>query len=82
MELQSGVLSPFGEWHLNDITLKSIWRHSCCGNRFVASLVNANGRQCIPCSINFSMTSQTEILLTVTLDFLKQMIIIKAMNSV
>ena len=32
----------------------------------------------MPCSINFSLTLQTEILSTVTLDFLKHMIILKS----
>ena len=36
----------------------------------------------MPCSINFSVTLQTEILSTVTSDFLKQMIILKSFNSV
>ena len=36
----------------------------------------------MPCSINFSATLQTEILSTVTSDFLKQMIILKSFNSV
>ena len=35
----------------------------------------------MPCSINFSMTLQTEVLSTVTSDFLKQKISIKSHNS-
>ena len=34
------------------------------------------------CSINFSMTFQTEILSTATSDFLKQMTIFKSFNSI
>ena len=45
------------------------------------SLVKERGRQCFPCSINFSIALQTEILSTVTSDFLKQMIIRKSFNS-
>ena len=36
----------------------------------------------MPCFINFSVTLQTEVLSTVTSDFLKQMIILKSFNSV
>ena len=36
----------------------------------------------MPCSINFSLTLQTEILSTITSDFVKQMIILKSFNSV
>ena len=35
----------------------------------------------MPCSINFSMTLQTEILSTIFSDFLKQMIILESFNS-
>ena len=41
------------------------------------SLVKQHSRQYMPCSINFSITLQTEILSTVISDFLKQMIILK-----
>ena len=37
---------------------------------------------CLPCSSNFSMTLQTEILSTETSDLLKQIIILKSFNSV
>ena len=36
----------------------------------------------MPCSIDFSVTLQTEILSKVTSGFLKQMIILKSFNSV
>ena len=36
------------------------------------SLISDKGRQFIPCSVNFSMMLQTEILSTETLNFLKQ----------
>ena len=36
----------------------------------------------MPCFINISLTLQTEILPTVTSDFLKQMIVLKSFNSV
>ena len=47
------------------------------------SLVQEHIRQCMPCSINISMTLQTEILSIVTSDYLKQMhmIILKTFNS-
>ena len=43
----------------------------------MASLAYENGGQCILCSINFSVTLQTEFLSTVISDFLKQMVILK-----
>ena len=36
----------------------------------------------MPCSINVSLTLQTEIFSTVTLDFLKQILFLKSFNSV
>ena len=47
----------------------------------MTSLVKQHGRQCMSCSVNFSVSLQTEILSTVTSDFLKQMIILKEFNS-
>ena len=72
------------EWHPNDVTLKSTRPHSCYDNKSMTSLVQVKecGRQCMPCSINFPVTLQTEIISTVTSDFLKQMIIRKSFNSV
>ena len=62
-------------WNQYDViaaTVTELWLH----------LYKEHGRQCMPCSINFSVTLQTEILFTVTSDFLKQMIILKSFNSV
>ena len=36
----------------------------------------------MPCYIHFSLTLQTEILSTETLDFVKQIVILKSFNSV
>ena len=41
-----------------------------------------HGGQCMPCSIKFSLTSQTEILSTETADFLEQIVFLKSFNSV
>ena len=38
------------------------------------SFVQEHGRQCMPCSVKFSMTLQTEIRTIETSDFLKQII--------
>ena len=46
------------------------------------SLAYEHGRQCMPCSINFSVMLQNEILSTVTSDPLKKIIILKSFNSV
>ena len=59
------------EWHPVDITLKSIRSCSSYGNRFMMSLVYEHSKQCMPCSSNFQMTLQTEILPTETWDLLK-----------
>ena len=48
----------------------------------MTSFVLEHGRQCMPCSVSFSMTLQMEILSTGTSDFLKQMIILKSLYSV
>ena len=45
------------------------------------SLVEEHG-VCVPCSVNFSTTLQTEILSTETSELLKQIISVKAFNSV
>ena len=82
MELQAGVLSTFEEWHPDDVTLKSVRRLNCNGNIFMTSLVQEQGRQCIPCSAKFSMTLQTEVLSTETSDFLTQIIFLKSFDSV
>ena len=33
MEVQTGMLSSLAECYLGDVTLKSVWRHNCCGNK-------------------------------------------------
>ena len=38
LELPTVVLSILTEWHPNDITLISIWHHSCYGNRSMISI--------------------------------------------
>ena len=48
----------------------------------MTSFVLEHGRQCMLCYINCSMTLQTEILSTLTSDFLRQMINPKSYNSV
>ena len=48
----------------------------------MTSFVKEQGRKCMPCSINFSMTLQNEILSTETLVFLKQIIILKSFNFI
>ena len=48
----------------------------------IMSLVLDHGRQCKPCSTNFSMTLQAELLSTDTSDFLKQIIFRKSFNSI
>ena len=45
--------------------------HSCYGNTLMTSLVKELSRQCMTCSINFSMTLQTEILSVVMSNVLK-----------
>ena len=45
-------------------------------------LVIEHGKQCMPCSTNFSMTEQIEILSTDTSDFLKHIIVLSFFNSV
>ena len=40
----------------------------------MTALVKEHGRQCMPCSINFSVILRTDILSTITLDFLKEML--------
>ena len=47
----------------------------------MTTMVYEHGRQCMPCSINFSMTLQTKILSIEPSDFLKQ-IIIRSFNCV
>ena len=51
-------------------------------NIFMMSLVKEHGRQCMPCSTQFSVTLQTENLLTEISDFLKQIIFLRSFNSV
>ena len=50
---------------------RHIRRHSCYGNIFITSVVK---EQSIPCSDNFSMTLQNDILLKESSDFLIQII--------
>ena len=45
-------------------------------------LYDVIGTQCMPCSIYFSMTLQIKILSAVSLDFLKQIIILKSFDRV
>ena len=47
----------------------------------MASLVSEHGIQCMLCAAKFLMTLQTDILLTETSDFLKQIIILKSVIS-
>ena len=48
----------------------------------MTSLIWEYGRQSVPCSAKFSVTSQTEILSTKFTDFLKQTIFLKSFNLV
>ena len=46
------------------------------------SLVPQHGKQCMPCSVSFSMALQTSILSTENSNFLKERIILKSFNYV
>ena len=49
---------------------------NCYGNKYMTSLVQEHGKQCMPYSANFPVTLQTEVLSTETSDFLKQIIVL------
>ena len=77
LELQTGVrstVSVASQRHQYDVILV----HA----KFITSLVYEHNRQCVLCSAKFSVTLQTEFFSTETLDFPKQIIFIKSLNSV
>ena len=74
MESETIFLLFLLDWHLNDVTLKSIWRHSC---------IDIGACQTVYAMLlEFSDSLQTEILSTETSDFLKQIIFLNSFESV
>ena len=82
MELQIDVLGTLAESYLGDATQTTIWCHSCYRNIYDVIGIGAWQTVCARLRHFFSMTLLTEILSTLTSDFLKQMSIRNLFNSV
>ena len=83
---QNGIAmtSLWNQYYIMFATVADLWYHwyrsmaDCVCH--APSIFQWHYKLCMPCSINFSMTLQTEILSIETSDFFKQMIILKSFN--
>ena len=82
MELRTVMLSTSAEWHLDDVTQKSVNSELLVVTvTTMTSLVPEHGKQCISCSAIFSSTLQTDSFSAEISAFRKQIITLKSFNS-
>ena len=79
-ELSNVILNPLAECRPDYVTLTSMLRHICYDDRSVTSFVQKHGRQCMPCSANFSMILET-FSNRLTSDFFKNYFFLNSINS-